>query len=55
MYKSLGYGISIIEFIKELKKYLSELVGKEIKTLEEARHLVDKEESETPYIRLLEL
>ena len=55
MYKSLGYGISIIEFIKELKKYLSELVGKEIKTLEEARHLVDKKKSETPYIRLLEL
>lgn len=55
MYKSLGYGISIIEFIKELKKYLSELVGKEIKTLEEARSLVDKEKSEPSYIRLLEL
>ena len=55
MFKTEGRDITITEFIIELKNYLSELVGKEIKTLEEARSLVDKKKSETPYIRLLEL
>lgn len=55
MYTSLGHEISIVEFIKELKKYLSELVGKEITTLEEASEFKDKEAIGTIYMRLLEL
>lgn len=54
MYNSLGYDISVIEFIKELKNYLSELVGSEITTLEEASRFKNKKPSDTIYMRLLE-
>lgn len=55
LYSSLGHEISIVEFIEELKKYLSELVGKEIITLAEASKFKDKETTGTIYMRLLEL
>lgn len=55
MYKSLGHDISIIDFIKELKRYLSELVGREITILGEASEFKNKKPVDTIYVRLLEL
>lgn len=55
MYDTLGNDISIIEFINRLKNYLSEIVGKEITNLGEARKLKNKHQREVPYARLIEL
>lgn len=51
MYRTKGLDISIIDFIIELKKYLSEVLGKELNTLGEARSLVNKKHRETFYKR----
>ncbi len=52
MYETGGLDISVIEFIKTFKYYLSELVGHEISNLGEARKLVNKQRKDIPgYIR----
>lgn len=51
MYQTKGEDISIIEFIKELKKYLSEILGIEVKTLASARMLHNKQRVRTIYKR----
>lgn len=55
MYATEGRGISIIEFINELKNYLSKVLGKEITRLGEARILRNKEQYDTMYKRTIEL
>lgn len=52
MYMTKGKGISIIEFIETFKKYLSELVGREVTCLDMARKYVNKRRKGMPeYIR----
>jgi len=55
MYHSRGNDISVIEFIDRLKDYLSELMGKEITTLKNARPLMDKKIENHEYQRSLVL
>lgn len=54
MYNTEGKGISITEFINELKNYLSKILGKEITRLGEARVLRNKKEYDTMYKRKVE-
>lgn len=51
MYKTKGEDISIIEFIRELKSYLSEILGIEVKNLARARILQNKKRVRTFYER----
>ena len=55
MYKTEGLDISVIDFIIELKNYLSEILGREISTLGDARSLMNKNHRRTFYKRSLVL
>lgn len=55
MYRTKGNNISIIDFIIELKQYLSELLGTEIEELESAKSLLNKKRVRSNYKRTIEL
>lgn len=55
MYATEGKGISIIEFINELKNYLSKVLGKEVTRLGQARVLRNKKQYYTIYKRSIKL
>lgn len=51
MYRSSGLNMSVVDFVIILKNYISATIGHEIKTLGEARELMNKEDRKRLYFR----